>query len=120
MQFKTKSILYNHGNFLKTESKQFTPLLNLLIKNLSRKSDELSKICDFNKYTMKYLIGLSQIEGGNDEEEEEEEEVVNLAMETTGEDSDDDDMEELAAKWEDDDNDNSDTEDSEGDSDEEI
>ena len=116
----TKSILYNHGNFLKTESKQFTPLLNLLIKNLSRKSDELSKICDFNKYTMKYLIGLSQIEGGNDEEEEEEEEVVNLAMETTGEDSDDDDMEELAAKWEDDDNDNSDTEDSEGDSDEEI
>merc|ERR1719447_518281 len=101
----TKSILYNHGNFLKTESKQFTPLLNLLIKNLSRKSDELRKICDFNKYTMKYLIGLSQIKGeDNDEEEDDEqEEVETIVKETSLEDSDDDDMAELATKWDDDD-----------------
>ena len=31
----TKSLLYNHGSYLKTESKQFTPVLNLLIKNLT-------------------------------------------------------------------------------------
>ena len=102
----TKSLLYSHGHFLKAESKQFTPVLNLLIKNLSRKSDELSKVCDFNKYTMKYLIGMSETRKDiEDEEEEGDEEVQTIAKETIPDDSDDEDMEELAAKWDDDDDD---------------
>merc|ERR1712107_708198 len=90
----TKSLLYTQGNYLKTESKQFTPVLNLLIKNLTRRSEELSRVCDYNKYTIRYLIGLSQTR----KEDGEEEAVVDEAQ-----DDSDDDMEELAAKWSDND-----------------
>ena len=109
----TRSLLYNHGNHLKTESKQFTPVLNLMIRNLSGKFDDLSKICDFNKYTMKYLIGVSRSRGENvGEEESDKEKELDLcegqAKEISQLDSDDDeDMGELAAKWVDEDDDDS-------------
>ena len=113
----TKSLLYNHGSYLKTESKQFTPVLNLLIKNLTKKSEELSKICDYNKYTMKYLIGLNETRnyGDDNEESDEDMETDGIAKDVTNDVDSDEDMEELAAKWTDDDEDaeNDDDEDDE-------
>ncbi|KAL7307553.1 hypothetical protein TKK_0000247 [Trichogramma kaykai] len=37
-----------------------SPVLMMLQKNLQRKYDDLSKICDFNQYTMLYLMSLSE------------------------------------------------------------
>ena len=84
-----------------------------MIRNLSGKFDDLSKICDFNKYTMKYLIGVSRSRGENvGEEESDKEKELDLcegqAKEISQLDSDDDeDMGELAAKWVDEDDDDS-------------
>ena len=102
----TKSLLYNHGSYLKTESRKFTPVLNLLIKSLTRKSEELSKICDYNKYTMEYLIHHCEkkTERENDESGDEME-VEGGVQEITNADESDEDMTELAAKWTDDEDD---------------
>merc|ERR1711868_358768 len=102
-----------------TESKQFTPVLNILIKNLTRKSEELSKICDYNKYTMKYLIGLNDTrkDGDQDEDSDEEMETDGIVKEVTHDDDSDEDMEELAAKWTDDDEDEENDDDDEDESD---
>ena len=102
----TKSLLYNHGAYLKTESKQYTPVLNLLIKNLTRKSEDLSRICDYNKYTIKYLIRLNETKHDEDVEENMVAED-NVVKEVTNDDDNDsdEDMTELAAKWSDSDND---------------
>ena len=91
-----------------------------MIRNLSGKFDDLSKICDFNKYTMKYLIGVSRTRGDNAGEEESEDKELDVsdgqAKETSQLDSDDDeDMEELAAKWVDEDEDENDDDDDDDD-----
>merc|ERR1711874_473254 len=104
--------------------KQFTPVLNLMIKNLSGKFDDLSKICDFNKYTMKYLIGVSRTRADKVGEEESEDKELDVsegqAKEISQQDSDDDeDMGELAAKWVDDDDDDNESDDDDDDDDDE-
>ena len=100
----TKSLLYSHGSYLKSESKKFTPVLNLLIKGLSRKSDELSKICDYNKYTVEYLMAQSERNSENLKDESVGEMEVDEALnEVTNQSDSDEDMSELAAKWTDDD-----------------
>merc|ERR1711879_301700 len=99
----TKSLLYSHGSYLKSESKKFTPVLNLLIKGLSRKSDELSKICDYNKYTVEYLMAHSERNSENLKDESVGEMEVDEALnEVTNQSDSDEDMSELAAKWTDD------------------
>ena len=102
----TKALLFNHGSHLKAESKRYLPILNLLIKNLTRKSEDLGKICDHNKYSIKYLLALGkskrktksmEVDNQSDEELEDIGKNINSA-----EDIDSDvDMEELAAKWSD-------------------
>ena len=87
-----------------------------MIRNLSGKFDDLSKICDFNKYTIKYLIGVSRTRAEKLGEEESEDNEVDLgdgqAKEISQLDSDDDeDMAGLAAKWVDEDEDESDDDD---------
>ena len=83
-----------------------------MIRNLSGKFDDLSKICDFNKYTMKYLIGVNRTRADKLGDEESEDKELDLSdgqtMEISQLDSDDDeDMGELAAKWVDEDDDDS-------------
>ena len=102
----TRAILLNHGTFLKTESKDHLPILNLLIKNLTRKSEDLGKVCDHNKYTINYLKTLSKTKQRKAEAEEEEGEGMEEDGGVKEVDSDSDcdaDMTELAAKWSDDD-----------------
>jgi len=102
----TRALLLNHGTFLKAESKKNLPVLNLLIKNLTRKSEDLGKVCDHNKYRIDYLKTLSEIKKskseGCDDDAEEMDEVGGVKEVASDEDSDDN-MEELAAKWSDED-----------------
>ena len=98
----TKSLLYSHGSYLKSESKKFTPVLNLLIKGLSRKFADLSKVCDYNKYTVEYLVAQSEMQGDDMVEAEgsdEDMEVDGLINEVTNQSDSDEDMSGLAAKW---------------------
>lgn len=102
----TLAILSHHGPFVKENSTELMSVLNLLLKNLTRKSEDLGKVCDHNKYTIKYLMALQKARSKEKEEQEmdsdsEEEEDIDDVM-----DCDDEvgsDMEELAAKWTDDD-----------------
>ena len=89
---------------------RFLPLLNLFIKNISIKSEDLSKVCDNNKYTMRYLIQLSQTkikkikksaEDTNAAEKMDEGLVGNIDEVSDGDDSDEEMFEELVAKWSD-------------------
>ncbi|XP_076646677.1 periodic tryptophan protein 2 homolog isoform X2 [Halictus rubicundus] len=49
-----ESILTTHGPRINSALQM--PILLMLQKNMQKKYDELSKICDFNQYTMSYLI----------------------------------------------------------------
>ena len=101
----TKSLLQSHGTYLKSESKHHLPVLNLLIKNLTRKSEDLGKICDNNKYNIRYLIALSETrrkEGMVKSLEESDDEEMDVMGKVTEIDESDEDMSELAAKWTDD------------------
>jgi len=101
----TQALLTHHGTTLKADSRQQLPVLNTLIKNLTRKADDLSKVCDHNKYTIAYLKTLSGVKRRKaekeDDEAEEEEEEEGVAREV--EEDSDEDMAELQAKWSDDD-----------------
>ena len=103
----TKSLLQSHGTYLKSESKHFLPVLNLLIKNLTRKSEELGKICDHNKYSIRYLISLSETRrktGSSYDTLQDSDEEMDVIGKVTEVDEDSDiDMTELTAKWSDDD-----------------
>merc|ERR1711936_335833 len=55
-----RALLISHGTFLKAESKRQLPMLNHLIKSITRKSEDLSKVCEHNKYTISYLKSLSK------------------------------------------------------------
>ncbi|CAB0036783.1 unnamed protein product [Trichogramma brassicae] len=48
-----------------------SPILMTLQKNLQRKYDDLSKLCDFNQYTMLYLMSLSERKHVEEIEDEE-------------------------------------------------
>ena len=104
----TRALLISHGTFLKAESKKQLPMLNHLIKSLTRKSEDLSKVCEHNKYTISYLKSLSKTkrqkarssEGEDMEIEDEDDDTVGEVREVSA-DSDDEDMSELAAKWSD-------------------
>ena len=101
----TRALLTSHGALLKTESKKQLPVLNLLIRNLTRKSEDLGKVCDHNKYTIAYLKTLSETKRRKAEavaDEDMEEDVEGVVKEVEDDSDSDADMMELAAKWEDD------------------
>ncbi|XP_011500675.1 PREDICTED: periodic tryptophan protein 2 homolog [Ceratosolen solmsi marchali] len=56
-----EAVLTEHGP--KGNAILHLPTLILLQKNMLKKYDDLSKICDFNQYTIGYLKQLSQIKG---------------------------------------------------------
>jgi periodic tryptophan protein 2 len=95
----TKALLLSHGTYLKSESKHNLPVLNLLIKNLTRKSEDLGKICDHIKYSIRYLIAL-RLKGKVKSDDEME--VTGKVTEVDNDEDSDVDMTELAAKWSDD------------------
>lgn len=100
----TKSLLQSHGTYLKSESKHHLPVLNLLIKNLTRKSEDLGKICDNNKYSIRYLIALGETKRkeGLVRSLEDSDDEMDVMGKVTEVDESDEDMSELAAKWTDD------------------
>ncbi|CAL1597666.1 unnamed protein product [Knipowitschia caucasica] len=71
-----QNLLMLHGQKLKNRSSTILPTLQALQKAIQRHYDSLSKLCDFNKYNIRYALALSKQSGGKravDEEEEDEE-----------------------------------------------
>jgi len=92
----SKSIFLQHGTYIKDNCKDLMPVLNLLIKNVGRKSEDLSKVCEHNKYTVKYLLNVGRKndalniqdefmeldEAGDEESEEESDDESEIDMMT--------------------------------------
>ncbi|KAL5012052.1 hypothetical protein ScPMuIL_010603 [Solemya velum] len=55
-----QSLLSQHGMKLKQRSQSILATLRTLQKNITKKNEDLGKICDYNKYTMEYIIALSK------------------------------------------------------------
>lgn len=98
-----QAILLQHGTYIKDNSNDFTPILNLLVKNISRKSEDLGKVCDHNKFAIKYLLKVGEKKLAAESTMDVDKEDENLA--TEGHSDDDTDMEELKSKWSDDEDD---------------
>jgi len=107
----TLFILSQHGRFLKEKCTDFMPVFNLLLKNLMRKKDNLGKVCDNNKYAIKYLMALEETRErsgtGEEDLDESEDEIhsAGVAEDMDVDEQNDSDLEELQAKWTDDDDD---------------
>jgi periodic tryptophan protein 2 len=100
------AILTHHSRFIKDNSNEYMPVLNLLVKNMTRMSEDLGKVCDFNKFTIKYLLQVAKrrAETENEEDGMEVGDSDQEQDEGDGTDMEEDcDMEELQAKWSDDD-----------------
>uniref|UniRef100_A0A9J7ZA71 Small-subunit processome Utp12 domain-containing protein n=1 Tax=Cyprinus carpio carpio TaxID=630221 RepID=A0A9J7ZA71_CYPCA len=77
-------LLTLHGQKLKNRSGAVLPTVQQLLKSIQRHSDDLSKLCDWNIYNIRYAAALSKQRGMkrtaaeslSDEEDEEEEEVA--------------------------------------------
>ncbi|KAK2581778.1 hypothetical protein KPH14_002256 [Odynerus spinipes] len=54
-----ESILTSHGHRINTAFQM--PILLMLQKNMQRKYDDLSSICDFNQYTISYIKRIGEI-----------------------------------------------------------
>ncbi|KAF7650631.1 hypothetical protein LDENG_00122740 [Lucifuga dentata] len=77
-----QKLLMLHGQKLKNRSGAILPTLQALQKSIQRHFDDLSKLCDFNMYNIRYAVALSKQRGikraaEEDKEEEEEEEEDN-------------------------------------------
>uniref|UniRef100_A0A8D0B2B2 PWP2 small subunit processome component n=1 Tax=Sander lucioperca TaxID=283035 RepID=A0A8D0B2B2_SANLU len=77
-----QSLLMLHGQKLKNRSGAILPTLQALQKSIQRHFDNLSKLCDFNMFNIRYAAALSKQRGlkraaeedkGGEEEEEDEE-----------------------------------------------
>ncbi|KAJ8297869.1 hypothetical protein KUTeg_024400 [Tegillarca granosa] len=53
-------LLMHHGPKLKQRSQKIMAILRSLQKGLTRKHEDIGKICDHNKYSMDYLLALSK------------------------------------------------------------
>uniref|UniRef100_A0A8B9HX14 PWP2 small subunit processome component n=1 Tax=Astyanax mexicanus TaxID=7994 RepID=A0A8B9HX14_ASTMX len=91
-----QNLLTLHGQKLKSRSTTMLPTIQQLLKSLQKHHDDLSKLCDWNIYTIRYAKALSkqrgmkrtvedslseegdgsEIMGSEDEEEEEEEDMM--------------------------------------------
>ncbi|XP_052797070.1 periodic tryptophan protein 2 homolog [Mya arenaria] len=76
-----RQLLMQHGPRLKQRSQSIMAALRLLQKNVTRKAEDLGKLCDHNKYSLQYLLSLGRCkrkfvtqvgsDSGLDQEEEE-------------------------------------------------
>ncbi|KZC03862.1 Periodic tryptophan protein 2 like protein [Dufourea novaeangliae] len=69
-----ESILTTHGP--KINSALQMPILLMLQKNMQKKYDDLSKICDFNQYTMSYFKKVGEYKARTSDSNKEEAETV--------------------------------------------
>lgn len=87
------AIFYEHGTVLQQRTPSTVSVLRSIQKTVGRKFEDLSKICQHNRYTLQYLLALGgtaqkrtvgsimSIEDG-DEEDSDEDEGVDEEMET--------------------------------------
>ncbi|XP_038616528.1 periodic tryptophan protein 2 homolog [Tachyglossus aculeatus] len=67
----SERILMLHGPKLKTRAGKLLPTVQFLQKSIQRHFDDISKLCDWNRYNIKYALAVSQQRGvkrPNDEE----------------------------------------------------
>ncbi|KAM4601645.1 PWP2 small subunit processome component isoform 2-T2 [Polymixia lowei] len=79
-----QSLLMLHGQKLKNRSGSILPTIQSLQKSIQRHFEDLSKLCDWNIYTIRYAVALSKQRGMKrraEEEEEEEKEEEDLSEE---------------------------------------
>ena len=53
-----KSIMLQHGMYIKSHSQELMPVLNLFVKNITRRSEDLAKVCENNKFSLNYLLTI--------------------------------------------------------------
>ncbi|XP_063413018.1 periodic tryptophan protein 2 homolog [Mytilus trossulus] len=56
----TNKLLMCHGPKLKQRSQKVMTTLRAMQKNITRKYDDIGKLCDHNRYSMEYIIALSK------------------------------------------------------------
>uniref|UniRef100_A0A2D4NHG6 Small-subunit processome Utp12 domain-containing protein n=1 Tax=Micrurus spixii TaxID=129469 RepID=A0A2D4NHG6_9SAUR len=59
----TQKLLMLHGCKLKTRSEKLLPIVQFLQKSIQKHFEDLSKLCDWNCYNMKYILSISQQRG---------------------------------------------------------
>ncbi|XP_061483500.1 periodic tryptophan protein 2 homolog [Rhineura floridana] len=59
----TQRLLMLHGCKLKTRSEKLLPTIQFLQKSIQRHFEDVSKLCDWNCYNMKYILAISQQRG---------------------------------------------------------
>ncbi|XP_013867463.1 PWP2 small subunit processome component [Austrofundulus limnaeus] len=87
-----QNLLMLHGQKLKNRSGSILPTLQALQKSIQRHFDNLSKLCDFNMYNIRYAVALSKQRGVKRPAEEEEEEDEGLSEEMSEASLDDSEM----------------------------
>ena len=99
-----KSILIQHGSYIKQHGNDLMPVLNLLVRNISRKCEDLNKVCENNKFSLNYLLTV----GKKMDEDETNEDGNEVEMKEVDPDASDDDSEldiaDLKGNWKDSDN----------------
>lgn len=85
----TKKLLMLHGCKLKTRSEKLLPIIQYLQKSIQRHFEDVSKLCDWNCYNMKYILAISQQRGmkrtaeeSKDEDESEDEDAPDSSNES--------------------------------------
>ncbi|XP_019625240.1 PREDICTED: periodic tryptophan protein 2 homolog [Branchiostoma belcheri] len=74
-----QTLLMLHGQRLKNRSMSVLAMLRALQKSVTRRYEDISKLCDSNRYSLQYILSVAQQEGSRkrkaegDQEEEEEE-----------------------------------------------
>ncbi|XP_038835303.1 periodic tryptophan protein 2 homolog [Salvelinus namaycush] len=59
----SQSLLTQHGQKLKTRSGAILPTIQSLQKSIQKHFEDLSKLCDWNMYTIRYAVALSKQKG---------------------------------------------------------
>lgn len=82
------AILYEHGTVLQKRTPSTVSVLRSIQKTVGRKFEDLSKICQHNRYTLQYLLalggtaqkrtvgGIKSMENGDEEDSDEEDEEM--------------------------------------------
>ncbi|XP_023282855.1 periodic tryptophan protein 2 homolog [Seriola lalandi dorsalis] len=91
-----QSLLMLHGQNLKNRSGSILPTLQSLQKSIQRHFDNLSKLCDFNMYNIRYAVALSKQRGVKRAAEEDERREEEEEEEKDGDDGDDGLSEEMS------------------------
>lgn len=59
----TQKLLMSHGQRLKSRAGQLLPVVQFLQKGLQRHLDDVSKLCDWNRFNIQYVLAVSKQRG---------------------------------------------------------